>query len=501
MAICDKDSEATCVKSQHDTPTHRPKLAKGKSFWFKFGVVSCVFLLANLLCELCEPLLFSFCLTKGFHTAEKVSLYIDSDVTPDVIFLGSSRVPTGLNPAVAEQMLSQNNLNVRVLNLGIVASGLDINYRVLKNIIRKDKKPKLIVYGLSEFDLFGLIPGNNKYDSISRVPYANYLLRLDDFGNYSGNTLEKKADFLLNRLIPIYRDQKLFQDAIKTQFRLDRKQIILGKSQIDGFIPKPNNPFTPAQIAQEDVGYRFIIPSYNLDDPDLSEFNKLAGLAKSMGIRLILVNMPVSPQFQSYWQDETKVAKYCQLVDRIAAKKHLPVLNDYQASAKIFPPESFWNTNHLSTVGAEILTKRLTENYLLPYFKSTRAPAEFYRADFKDLVLPSHLVAGASATGQITVKNTSSSTWPIGDNAAVCVSYHWLNEQGQPVVKEGLRSHFDQPVLPGQEGTLHFNIDTPPLGGRYILEMDLVYEHMGWFGTKGNPTLRVPVLVETSSGE
>jgi len=501
MATSDKDSATTCISTEDDTPTHRTKVGKGKSFWFNFGVVVCVFVLANLLCELCEPLLFSFCLKKGFHTAEKVSLYLDSDVAPDVIFLGSSRVPTGLNPAVAEKMLSQNNLSVRVLNLGIVASGLDINYRVLRNIIRKDKKPKLIVYGLSEFDLLGLIPGNNKYDSISRVPYASYLLRLDDFDNYSGNTLANKADFLLNRSIPLYRDQKLFQDAIKTQFRLDRKQIILGKPQADGFVPKPSNPFTQAQIAQEDAGYRSIIPSYNLDDPYLNEFNKLAGLAKSMGIRLILVNMPVSPQFQSYWQDETKLEKYIKMVDRIAARKHLPVLNSYSDSMKLFPPESFWDTNHLSTVGAEILTRTLTENYVLPYFKSSKTPAAFYRADFKDLVLPSHLVAGASATGQITVKNTSSSAWPIADNAAVCVSYHWLNEQGLPVVKEGLRSHFDKPVLPGEEGTVRFNIDSPSSGGRYILEMDLVYEHVGWFGAKGNPTLRVPVLVETFSGE
>ena len=68
------------------------------------------------------------------------------------------------------------------------------------------------------------------------------------------------------------------------------------------------------------------------------------------------------------------------------------------------------------------------------------------------------------------------------------------------MVFEGARNAFDGPVAPGEEVVLDFLALTPETPGSYRLQVDLVYEFVGWFSQRGAPTCEAEVEVLPAPG-
>jgi Glycosyltransferase sugar-binding region containing DXD motif len=94
----------------------------------------------------------------------------------------------------------------------------------------------------------------------------------------------------------------------------------------------------------------------------------------------------------------------------------------------------------------------------------------------------------------VTVSNDGSARWPatLDANPPIRLSYHWLHTDGSVHTQDGLRSAFGRVVGPGERILAPLNLDAPPEPGEYLLEIDLVHEHVRWFECG----CRVPVRVE-----
>ena len=108
--------------------------------------------------------------------------------------------------------------------------------------------------------------------------------------------------------------------------------------------------------------------------------------------------------------------------------------------------------------------------------------------------------AGEPFSGRVRLRNTSGATWPSGAGGRLKPSYHWLSEDGAAVVFEGARGAFASPVKPGEEVRLKQQVLPPEAPGRYRLQLDLVYEFVGWFSERGAPTCEAEVEVLPASG-
>ena len=103
--------------------------------------------------------------------------------------------------------------------------------------------------------------------------------------------------------------------------------------------------------------------------------------------------------------------------------------------------------------------------------------------------------AGALVRARIAVENAGSAPW-----RELCISYHWLDERGNPIVWDGIR----HPVSVERGERIERDIDVrgpiPP--GRYRLAFDLVDEHRFWLAELGNftPELDVEVQPRDPSG-
>ena len=106
------------------------------------------------------------------------------------------------------------------------------------------------------------------------------------------------------------------------------------------------------------------------------------------------------------------------------------------------------------------------------------------------------LHAGVLSSVRVELENAGDTPWR-GDRFTV--SYHWLDELGNAIVWDGLRT----PVAaePGSSATVDVAVRAPIPPGHYRLSIDLVDESRFWFGELGEQTLDFEVDVLEREGD
>jgi len=95
--------------------------------------------------------------------------------------------------------------------------------------------------------------------------------------------------------------------------------------------------------------------------------------------------------------------------------------------------------------------------------------------------------AGTLFTAQAVVENAGSAPWRTrGHEDGLFLSYHWLDERGNPIVWDGRRTTLDRVVPPGETLRQGIAIRAPIPPGRYRLAIDFVEEHRFWLAELGN---------------
>ena len=104
---------------------------------------------------------------------------------------------------------------------------------------------------------------------------------------------------------------------------------------------------------------------------------------------------------------------------------------------------------------------------------------------------------GGSVTVPVTVTNRT--RWWLSSSfefVPVHVAYRLFDETGGPVVAEGHRTVFPEPLAPGREVELAVGVELPPEPGRYELVVTPVQEFFSWFDEiDPGCTARLPVIV------
>jgi hypothetical protein len=96
--------------------------------------------------------------------------------------------------------------------------------------------------------------------------------------------------------------------------------------------------------------------------------------------------------------------------------------------------------------------------------------------------------AGALTRARVALENAGTAPW-----RDLNLSYHWLDDRGNPIVWDGLR--YDVSAAPGERIERELDLRGPMPPGRYRLAFDLVDEHRFWLAELGNfaPELDVDV--------
>jgi hypothetical protein len=125
---------------------------------------------------------------------------------------------------------------------------------------------------------------------------------------------------------------------------------------------------------------------------------------------------------------------------------------------------------------------------------------ELFVPEWGEVRAPERVAAGAAFTVETVVRNASEHAWTATGSARVNLSYHWLGADGRVLVFDGRRTALPDPVEPGASLRVEQSVDAPAEPGQYLLELDLVYEHVGWFGERSRAVApRVPIEVLAAS--
>lgn len=133
----------------------------------------------------------------------------------------------------------------------------------------------------------------------------------------------------------------------------------------------------------------------------------------------------------------------------------------------------------------------------LTYLGSGEAlDADLYDILWGDTIVPAKVPAGWKFTVAARLTNQSRVTWPNRGGARVLLSYHWWTPDGREVLWEGERTDLPEPVPPGGKVDVQQQIVAPTQPGRYVLELDPVFEHVNWFSKQnGGRTFRREIEV------
>jgi hypothetical protein len=130
------------------------------------------------------------------------------------------------------------------------------------------------------------------------------------------------------------------------------------------------------------------------------------------------------------------------------------------------------------------------------YTQSAELPDGDYRAGLGLPEPPEVLTSDAPHPVALTVRNEGSTAWPWGGDVEPLIraGYRWRRVGTGDVVVEG-RVPFTETVRPGRESLLVMTVETPADADEYVLEVDLVHEHVRWFGceVRARVTIEPPV--------
>ena len=105
------------------------------------------------------------------------------------------------------------------------------------------------------------------------------------------------------------------------------------------------------------------------------------------------------------------------------------------------------------------------------------------------------VLAGTSSTARVMLENAGTAAWRDG----IVLSYHWLDDRGNPIVWDGLRTSL--PVVePGGRVTVEALVRAPIPPGRYGFTFDLVAEGIAWFAELGNDPVGAEIDVGRRPG-
>ena len=124
-------------------------------------------------------------------------------------------------------------------------------------------------------------------------------------------------------------------------------------------------------------------------------------------------------------------------------------------------------------------------------------PDEAYAADIAVQEPPVFLESSGLSTVRVRLTNRSPVAWPhdIPAGRHISVGNHWLRSDGTSVVYDDARAFLPCTVDPGASVEVALKVQAPPEPGEYVLEVDLVQEHVCWFAHKGSAPARVAIGV------
>ncbi len=122
-----------------------------------------------------------------------------------------------------------------------------------------------------------------------------------------------------------------------------------------------------------------------------------------------------------------------------------------------------------------------------------------YAVKFISDTVPDKMRKDEIYTINLKIQNESKFPWQDeieNPNYPVRIGYRWIDEKGETLPIEGIRTFLGKTINPDEILEIKVNIKSPMKEGKYLLKIDLVKEFFSWFSDLGGDFLQKEILVE-----
>jgi tRNA (mo5U34)-methyltransferase len=114
---------------------------------------------------------------------------------------------------------------------------------------------------------------------------------------------------------------------------------------------------------------------------------------------------------------------------------------------------------------------------------------------------PSRCGAGEVVSFRVRAENTGLARWlregePETGRGAVHLAAHLLSADEEPLSWYHAGAYLPSDIAPGESALIEITLRAPDVAGEYLLEFDMVSEHLAWFEDLGSKVLRRSLPVE-----
>lgn len=300
------------------------------------------FLVPIMLISYALDVLISTNLKKSNKFAEKEystwNAIFEGKVNSDLLIYGASRAWVQFNST-----MMTDSLHIPTYNLGIDGHYFQLQYFRHSMLMKKNKKPKVIIIAI---DMFSLEKRKDLYNLEQFLPYMlwNKEIKLAT-SNYEGFT---SIDYEIP-LIRYYGRTK----AIETAFRFFSGHLSNPVCRVRGYQARDeswNSDFDKAKLTMKE---QEIKPDKSI----ITLFERFINECKQQNIELIFVNAPEYIQGQKFIKNRSQILA---IYTKFSKQYHIPFY-DYSNDAISYQKKYFYNSIHMNKMGAELFTAKLID--------------------------------------------------------------------------------------------------------------------------------------------
>lgn len=260
------------------------------------------------------------------------------NATCDIAIYGSSRAWVHIDPEIL-----QESLHASTYNFGIDGHNFGLQYMRHLELLKFNKKPKVILLSL---DVFSMEKGKNLYNAEQFLPYMLWNKNIRNFtSSYNGYS---RIDYFFP-MIRYIGKKSILSSAAANIYK--ENAIKYRKRGYKGMPRIWNRDLSKAKRG----GRRY---ERQIDPTLVKLLEKFVLECADLGIKLILVYTPEYIEGQEFVANRTKIID----VYSSLAKKHQLLFLDYSKSEICMNKDYFYNASHLNNKGSELFTKILADD-------------------------------------------------------------------------------------------------------------------------------------------
>lgn len=305
------------------------------------------------------------------NQAQKIYVYQRDGLSPDVLFLGTSKV----NRAVIQAVVGADQSNSFCLGqMGVSAQTQAI---VLRDVLESNGCPRLVVLevtpGMLNANHGGFTDVLRHYASPGDLVRAVPRLRSAAQWRAAGQGAFRGLTSLYLRSWCV-----LFRGGLQRQLDSIRRlrgghygpMVTRGLEGLDKMRPAEQRDLLRRM---SDKGRRRFMHRFAIGGAAAEGLEEIIRLARNRGVGLALFNPPVTPEYRRALYQPGEYARFLEYVERIARREGIPFL-DLDDGRLGLTSADFFDFGHLNAAGAEKASHCLVRDLLVPALAAPPVP-------------------------------------------------------------------------------------------------------------------------------